>query len=483
MNGHIRETRDIREAGYGIQNGIETAAPESLPAPAESEQRRTWDVPPGGIITNGAGRLRRRRPDTYHHAWSAVPVGPVSARKLSKGLNERDYLILLMAERSHVVTTEQIARAFFDSPVTARKRIRLLRERRFLATPEVDHRAVSAAVGHRGGAHNAPLVLDWNGKYLLEHLSYNLRTWDPATVAQANSRFGHTLGVSEVWSYIVAAARATHERVSQSGASGYPEAKEAKEARDRLAVGLLNERESVVYHEGCTGWSLEMERGEGSGAETGVRAEEWKNWKPRPLVVPDATLVLAVTPDERGQAYYEAARKNNSKSPSSYQGSWHQGLLPAVPSPAGMRAAEHQGSTRYRCVFLEMETGSNSSKDMMHKIERYNHLYDRLIHGDMMHGENWKTLFGPTLPIIVVAVRDKSQVGGQVTSWRAHYSAGPSGSVILVNLEVLALAYAGGTYANATGRSRLLTQPCWLDVMRSEGPKWRPLRDILGLRI
>lgn len=209
----------IQEGLFGTQSGAETATPEALPAPTKSEQRSPGDVPPGGIITTGAGYLRRTRPDTYHHRWSKVPVGPVAAQELSKGLTERDHLILFMAEQSRVLTIEQVERAFFTRPITARKRIRLLRERRFLASPEVDHRVLSAAVGHRAGTHNAPLVLDWNGKYLLEHLHYDLRSWDPATVAQVNSQFGHTLGVSEVWSYITAAARATHERVPQLGAS------------------------------------------------------------------------------------------------------------------------------------------------------------------------------------------------------------------------------------------------------------------------
>jgi len=85
-------------------------------------------------------------------------------------------------------------------------------------------------------------------------------------------------------------------------------------------------------------------------------------------------------------------------------------------------------------------------------------------------------VFVATLPIIVVAVRDSSQVEGQVTLWRAYYAAKSPGTVILANLEVLALVYA-------RGRSSLLKQPCWLDVMRPEGPKWRSLCEILGLRI
>ena len=421
------------------------------------------DVPPGGVVTDGAGHLRVRRPDTYHHLWSAVPVGPRAALQMSIGLHERDFLIMLMAERAHTITTEQVARAFFDSLVTARKRMRVLRGRRFLATPEVDHRVVSSAVGHRGDTHNAPLVLDWNGKYLLEHLGYELRTWDPATVAQANSRFGHTLAVSEVWSYIVAAARATQVTVVVAGhiASG---------TRDRLAVGLLNERESVVYHEGCTGWSLQIEKSRASDldlrSKAPARMKKPGDWRPRPLVRPDATLLLSVTSADSG----------NGSPPSSYRGDWRKVVLPGIPSPAEMRATEQLGRTSFRQMFLEMETGSNSPRDMADKVERYNRLYRLLREGDLMNGQGWRTLFGPTLPLILVAVRDTSQVDMQVTLWRAHFEHKAPGAVILADLDVLAQVYD-------MGRSCLLTQPCWLDMMRPEGPKWRSLGEILQLRV
>lgn len=446
------------------------------------ESPRQWNVPPGGIITDGSGRLRRRRPDTYHHPWTAVPVGRISARRLSKELNERDHLIMLMAERLGVVTTEQIARAFFDSPVTARKRVRLLRERRFLATPEVDHRVVSAAIGHRGGTHNAPLVLDWNGKYLLEHLGYDLRTWNASTVAQANSRFGHTLAVSEVWSYVAAAARATYgvragastgasagaSKGAGAGAGSALKGHDAHDAHDCLAVGLIGERDSVVYDGGCTGWSLHLENTQAQAVDTGKRTQVGKvrDWKPRPLVKPDATLVLSMT----------TCNAHNSMSPFRYQGDWRKAMLPTLQSPSDMRAGEQLGHTRFRHMFVEMETGSNSSRDMAEKIERYNRLYRLLREGDMMYGQSWRTLFGPTLPVILVAIRDRSQVEMQVTLWLRYFTYGAPGTVILANLEVLAEVYD-------MGRSHLLTQPCWLDVKRSGGARWRPLGEIVGLRV
>jgi hypothetical protein len=443
----------------------------------DGKDLKKWDVPPGGVITNGAGYLTRDRRNTYHHEWSSVRVGPKSAGQLGKDLIERDHLILLMAERARTITTEQVARVFFNSHITARKRVRLLRERRFLVTPEADHGIVSAAVGHRGGTHNAPLVLDWNGKYLLEDQGYELRTWDPATVAQVNSRFGHTLAVSEVWSYVAAAARATHgisTGASNGAGAGAGSALNGRDVRnvcdvrDRLAVGLVSERDSVVYDGGCTAWSLHLENAQAQTADTGTRnrVRKVRDWKPMPLVKPDATLVLSITD---GNA-------TNNTSPFRYQGDWRKAMLPTLQSPADMRASEQLGHTRFRHIFLEMETGSNSSRDMVDKIGRYNRLYKLLREGDMMYGQSWRTLFGPTLPVILVAVRDSSQVQTQVTLWLRHFTHGAPGTVILADLEVLAQVYD-------MGRSHLLRQSCWLDVMRSNGAKWRPLGEILGLRV
>ena len=120
-------------------------------------------------------------------------------------------------------------------------------------------------------------------------------------------------------------------------------------------------------------------------------------------------------------------------------------------------------------------TGANSSRDMVHKIERYNRLYNLLLQGDMMHGQSWRTLFGQALPIILVAVRDRSQIAMQLSLWLTHFEHKSPGTVILANLEVLAQVYA-------MGRPHLLSQPCWLDMMRPEGAKWRPLYEILDLR-
>ncbi len=506
---------DNYEQGTGLNNQsdmpleVHSHEPDDtgLHTPANNEGRALWEVPPGGIITSGNGYLRRSRPDTYHHKWSKVPVGPVAAQELSKGLDERDFRILVMTEQMRVVTTEQIARAFFDSPVTARKRVRSLRERRFLASPEVDHQVLGAAVGHRAGIHNAPLVLDWNGKYLLEHQHHDLRTWNPATTAQVNSQFGHTLGVSELWSYMVAAARASNEHpleskvergmraesgseMSHDKSSDSPQvrtaesvAEEQAQKKVEFAVGLLNERESVIYYECCTGWSLELARATAGPAdmEVGVQSDravrkgKLRRESYRPLVRPDATLVLAAMPAEIKRRTQAASNNNGTRQSACYRGNWYDSLLPTVPSPRALQLAEHLGDTVYKLLFIEMETGSNSSKDVIQKVGRYNQLYRRLLPGgDTLPGYSWTALFGNILPRILVVVRDTSQVEAQVMLWRTHYDVKSAGSVILANLEVLSWVYA-------YDRSSLLRYPCWLDVMKPKAPEWKTLGSILGL--
>ena len=184
---------------------------------------------------------------------------------------------------------------------------------------------------------------------------------------------------------------------------------------------------------------------------------------------PDATLVLSITSCAGGST-------NDDTSPFRYQGDWRKAMLPALPSPADMRAAEELDHTRFRQVFVEMETGSNSSRDMVDKIGRYNRLYTLLCDGDMMYGQNWRALFGQTLPVILVAVRDSSQVGMQATLWRKYFNYKTPGVVVLADLEVLAQVYA-------LGRSDLLKQACWFDVMMPEGDRWQRLGEILGLRV
>lgn len=67
---------------------------------------------------------------------------------------------------------------------------------------------------------------------------YEITRWNPSTVAQVNTHFAHSLGVSEVWSYVMAAARSTYERPSPQ----HPD----DPIKYRLKAFVLNERESII---------------------------------------------------------------------------------------------------------------------------------------------------------------------------------------------------------------------------------------------
>lgn len=288
--------------------------------------------------------------------------------------------------------------------------------------------------------------------------------------------YGHRAAVDSYRGQAKKAACATHSMSAgtnngvSAGTNNGKIAHNGHDVGDRLAVGLLNECDSVVYDGGCTGWSLYLEHAEAHAAARGTRARvrKLRDLRPTPLVKPDATLVLSITTGTAGS-------DNDDTSPFRYQGDWRKAMLPTLQSPADMRAAEELGHIRFRHMFMEMETGSNSSRDMVGKIGRYNRLYRLLCEGDMMYGQRWRTLFGPALPVILVAVRDSSQVGAQVTLWRRYFNYKAPGLVVLANLGVLAQVYG-------MGQSQLLRRACWLDVM-PEDPKWQALGEILGLQV
>jgi hypothetical protein len=452
-----RETSDADEivsiaedgdSGSDEEGDSGTGTPPAIPG----EPEHIWVVPPGGIITTGAGYLRRERPDTFHHRWSEVAVGRKPAYMLSVGLGDRDLNIMSTAEQLRVVTLEQITRAYFDRNITARKRLRLLRQRRYLASPEVDHQVVSAAVGRRPNVNNAPFILDWNGKYLLEQEGYTLCTWNPATVAQVNGRFAHIVCVSEIWSYIMAMARASYE-MEVEYLNGQDHIDESAVGKHKFDVGLYNESESAVYSQAYTGWSLNLEA---SAAKVPKR-----NY--RVVVRPDATFVLGFRPVGAG----------GYPSDPGYSWSWSQALPPLVPS---YEAAEDEAGVKYRQLFLEMETGSNSSNDVIKKIDRYNDLLNRYSWEFSGIRHRWVSLFGGGFPTILICVRDNAQIKGQVRLWLDHYKHRDQGAVLLVSLEMLAQAYS-------EGRRSLLTQLCWFDVMDRKHPGWKTLGEAVGITI
>ena len=144
-------------------------------------------------ITNGEGYLLRDRPGCD------VPVSQEAASLLSDGFTDRESEILLAVEQLGLATAEQLARVFFNAHRLAYEALSLLANRRFLANMSAPAYLIHSAVSHRPPPRNPVYVLDWNGYYYLTgHLGYHLRNWRPSRTAQLTSRFGHTIGISEI---------------------------------------------------------------------------------------------------------------------------------------------------------------------------------------------------------------------------------------------------------------------------------------------
>src|SRR5688572_13309273 len=170
------------------------------------------------VLSPGFCGLKR---GTHMGNQKIVPVSPEDALRLSAGFTERDIALLVSVERLGTVTAEQLARAFFNSSRSAYNRLRLLSEHRFLRRVAADPATMRNATGTEGGRGNQSdgrragkagpwnpaFSLDRNGYYLLTgHHGYRARNWQASTAGAVTSRFGHTIGVSEIWSYLVAAA-------------------------------------------------------------------------------------------------------------------------------------------------------------------------------------------------------------------------------------------------------------------------------------
>jgi hypothetical protein len=506
-------------------------------------------------MCDASGYLLRNRPPDRLTDWTEVPVGRAAALRLSHGLTIRDLEIMRFAERFGMVTQEQIRKLFFNSDMPAFKAVMELRKRRFLVRLEIPANLVHASVGRRPGPTNSVLVLDWNGYYYLRYhadgLAYSkmsryvgigsaagsaaesmladrehmgetkgtdtekeggdggsagaISRWDPSTVAQVNSRLGHTLGISEVWSYVMAAARATYERPTPQ----HPE----DPIKYRLKAFLLNERES------CIPSNLAM-LSRGSDRK---RVGKF-------LVIPDATIalsfqvslpptrqvpatpsILAIPGDNRpgeqsptgfrsaGSAgatnrnpdsllwwppggWKEWGASNRPRQPGQSedpqrhsnqydptQTSWQHAFLPMMPFPAPGQPGDAPSpfSARYRFAFVEMETGTNNRNDLYTKIERYNRLY-RI-------PEIWQYMYGQKhFPRVLVVVRSKEQIERTTILWREKFAHHACTAVLVTSLPHLAEVYS-------FGRRGLIELPCWLDVFGDPKPRWCTLDDALGI--
>jgi Replication-relaxation len=445
-----------------------------------ARRRRRLGVDIGTSITDFDGYLLRERPG------SEVPVGPVAAALLSEGFPSRDIALLKAVEQLGIMTSEQLARSFFNSPRSAYNRLLLLAERRFLVRLGVDAAMVRSAVGHdvshQGADNEFPrknpaYILDWNGYYLLAvHHSYPVRNWRPATAAVITSRFGHTLGISEVWSYIVAAARATQD-LDHAAVDPW---------RYRLSVGFLDERQSLLTAKKASALATAAATAAGTAAVSGAFGSLSIAYDPdwsatmntgKVLLQPDALLTVAIRQlraarKQEGGGATSGNESSHLPRPTNPRWnptleSWQPALMPGTPHPQVMSAGENPGDLIYRSLLLEMETGSNNRKDSTAKVG----LYNRLIR---TNDAAWTGAYG-NAPRVLVVVRTDNQLDPQAAIWRAGYSIHAETAVLLASLQTLARVYKGG-------RSALIDEPCWYDIMAPPQSAWKTLSEALRIK-
>jgi hypothetical protein len=394
--------------------------------------------------------------------------------------------LLKAVEQLGVMTSEQLARAFFNSPRSAYNRLLLLVERRFLVRLGVDAATIQTAVGYQGSDQaagsarqrkNPAYVLDWNGYYLLSvHHNYPVSNWRPATAAVITSRFGHTLGISEIWSYLVAAARATHD-LDHSARDPW---------RYRLSVWHLDEGQAQL----TTARSSALASASAASASaptatafgvTGTFGDAHDPGRSAPakagkvLLQPDAVLMVAIRQLGPAQQGGEGTPFRNGGSDRSAPGnprwnptlqSWEPALLQGIPPPMATSAGEKPGALIYRSLLLEMETGSNNRSDSVSKVEAYN----RLIRSNE---RAWRGAYG-NAPRVLVVVRTDNQLAPLADLWRAMYAVRAETSVLLASLQTLARTYGAG-------RPALIDEPCWYDVMATPQPAWKTLGEVLRI--
>ncbi|MBF6611563.1 MAG: replication-relaxation family protein [Chloroflexi bacterium] len=448
-------------------------------------------------ITDRRGYLLRQRPG------SSVAVGPAAALLLSDGLTDREIAAMKFVEQLGVVTAEQLARAFFNTTRSAYETLQPLVRRRFLANIGADPAQIRRAVGHRPPPRNPAYILDWNGAYHLStHHDYELRNWRPSTVALITSRFAHNLGISEVWSYLLAASRATHELNLVSPSEDL--------WRYRLSLGLRNERASLLTQRGAREAADSMMAADSLGAlgspgyPGSMSGQERAKVRDRVLLQPDATFILAIRemgeqaalpPDPQeppvgsvGAAHgapHAIRPGHDDRSPSPRWNpaseSWEPAILSDPPYGAAMAvseklAARNHQETYYRALLLEMETGANNSKDVINKITAYN----RLIRTNELA---WTGAFGIG-PRLLVVTRTALQIDALAKIWRTHYfHSSKETSVLMTSLQTLARVYGAHGRSGRGDRRALIEQPCWLDVMAAGAPAWMTLGEALRVGV
>lgn len=469
------------------------------------------DVRAEHCVTDGRGYLLRQRPGCN------VPVGRRAAAMLSKNFTDREIAALIAVEQLGMVTAEQLGRAFFNTHRSAYETLLTLTTKRFLVNPGADPLLIRRAVGHRLPPRSPVYALDWNGSYLLsyEH-EYHLCNWRPATAGLITTRLGHDLGISEIWSYLLAAARATQEQAQASGPNSPPAipvhadlggdsngaggAVETVEAAEgpylpcpyRLSLAFRNERASLlsrrqrhVTHDGA---SAKNRRGVLLQPDA-TFTFAIRNVSPVPLSPISPARVGTSLPGplsskgEGDDGIHTSGQIESveSASPrwSRTLSSWEPAFLPEAPSAEVILASEKlatadSGHTYYRSLLLEMETGANNLTDITAKIGQYN----RLIRTNQ---ETWRNAYGIS-PRVLVVVPTDNQVEAQALKWRVHYFYKQETAILLTSLQTLARVYSNGgqEHQGSQRRRALLEHPCWLDVMVD---RWKSLGEALAIGI
>lgn len=399
-------------------------------------------VPPGSALVSPSGYLLRQRPDSPTHKWSGTPVGADVATRLGRKLDALDLEVLSAVGSHGRMTVEQLWRMLFRSAVTTEKRIRRLCNLRFLAKLEVTPAQLQSWIGRRPSIHNAVVILDWNGAYLLKAREASSLKWNPATVARLDGHLGHAVSVSEAYSYIVAAARATHDYGSPGGT-----ASDSSQAYDwNMTVG----------------W-----RGNDEVAEHGRQRDETKRRpsavEKEPLPRPDRVVCLSIKIAKPGEpSENEASQHGQRPNPMDQT----PAVMRFIPPHDAAQSLESANSLFVRYVLIEFESGSNSTRDMITKIEQYATLY--------RERETACRLYGSRFPRIVLITRQEAQVEPLAHTWRTKFPNRAQTCVLLTSLERLSAVSAEGHHA-------LLTTPCWLDAMAPNIPTWLPLPLALGI--
>ncbi|MEO5953849.1 MAG: hypothetical protein ABIQ44_15410, partial [Chloroflexia bacterium] len=333
---------------------------------------------------------------------------------------------------------------------------------------------------HASPPRNPTYVLDWNGFYYLSrHSGRRLSNWHPSSVAHISSRFKHTLAVSEIWSYLGAMSRATHD----AGMLGM--ADNQFECRYRLAVSFRNEVDALLARR--SGKAVQHHADDGTYSGHGARAAK-RSLGGKVLLQPDCAFTFGIQElhtlsttystlpqsPEGGTSFSSFVPTRVGKSTTD---NWESALLAHRPSRAVLLQSDElvsQGmrSTYYRTLIVEMETGTNTRKEVTEKIARYNYL--------LRNGE--QTLaqaFGRKHRVLVV-VRNDSQIKDAASFWQVGYAHKHATAVLLTSLQTLnRICSRDDAQFN---RRHLLQERCWLDVM-SGSDAWKNTAEALKLGV